>query len=108
MEILIYYAPTLLFMLSFGLLYVFRPKQINGLIGYRTKKSMKNQENWNFSQKYATKWAFIGFSFVLIAQIILDVLLFHGVYLKEYTPFFVILNILIIVFVMYKTEKKMI
>ncbi len=38
-----------LFMLKFP------PKDINGLYGYRTSSSMKNQERWDFSQIYAAK-----------------------------------------------------
>jgi len=29
------------------------PKKINSLYGYRTNSSMKSQERWDFSQKYA-------------------------------------------------------
>jgi len=31
------------------------PKKINSLYGYRTKRSMKNQENWDFSQVLSAK-----------------------------------------------------
>ncbi|QAA83149.1 SdpI family protein [Aequorivita sp. H23M31] len=34
---------------------LFPPKEINGLYGYRTRNSMKNQERWNFAQKYSAK-----------------------------------------------------
>lgn len=33
------------------ILYFFPPKNINFLYGYRTKNSMKNQQNWNIAQK---------------------------------------------------------
>lgn len=33
----------------------FPPKKINFLYGYRTNSSMKNQERWDFAQKYAAK-----------------------------------------------------
>lgn len=29
------------------------PKEINGLYGYRTASSMKNQQQWEFAQRYA-------------------------------------------------------
>ena len=29
------------------------PKQINGVIGYRTHRSMKNQETWRFAHQYS-------------------------------------------------------
>ena len=31
------------------------PKTINHLYGYRTKRSMKNQESWDFAQKYSAQ-----------------------------------------------------
>ena len=41
------------------------PKKINGFYGYRTSRSMKNQETWDFAQRYMGKvwwkwgWAMI-------------------------------------------------
>lgn len=32
---------------------IFPPKNINMLYGYRTQRSMKNQERWDFAQKYS-------------------------------------------------------
>ena len=31
----------------------FPPKKINGLYGYRTSRSMRSKENWDFAQQYA-------------------------------------------------------
>lgn len=31
------------------------PGEINGLIGYRTKSSMKSQERWDFAQEYSSR-----------------------------------------------------
>lgn len=37
-------------------------KDINGIIGYRTARSMKNEETWNFAQRYMGKiWKKTGF-----------------------------------------------
>ena len=33
----------------------FPPKQINSFYGYRTRKSMKNIESWNFAQSLSSK-----------------------------------------------------
>lgn len=47
----------------------FPPKGINHFYGYRTPRSMKNKENWDFAQKYAIKemmrggWILVFFSF---------------------------------------------
>jgi uncharacterized membrane protein len=32
----------------------FPPKKINQLYGYRTPRAMKNQESWDFAQKYSS------------------------------------------------------
>lgn len=57
----------LIFMLAGFIMLKFPPKKINSLYGYRTSSSMKNQERWDFSQKYsATEMiklaAFLGLS----------------------------------------------
>lgn len=44
----------IIFILIGFLMLKFPPKKINGLYGYRTSSAMKNQEIWNFSQKYAS------------------------------------------------------
>ncbi|MCI5648648.1 MAG: SdpI family protein [Fusicatenibacter sp.] len=43
------------------------PKDVNGVLGYRTKRSMKNRDTWKFAHEYCGKlWWFIGWvSFVL-------------------------------------------
>jgi uncharacterized membrane protein len=46
--------------------YLFPPKNINYLYGYRTSSSMKNPEVWAFSQKYATI-KMIQAGFILLA-----------------------------------------
>ncbi|WP_156112382.1 SdpI family protein [Lacinutrix jangbogonensis] len=37
------------------LTFIFPPKTINTLYGYRTKTSMKNQQTWDFAQVYSSK-----------------------------------------------------
>ncbi|MDO6490764.1 MULTISPECIES: SdpI family protein [unclassified Cellulophaga] len=46
----------------------FPPKKINSIYGYRTSKSMLNQNRWNFAQKYASiQLIKIGFVLVLLS-----------------------------------------
>lgn len=48
------------------------PKDINEVYGYRTKRSMKNQETWDFAHQYCGKvWRKIG-SIMLIISIVID------------------------------------
>ncbi|RLJ62541.1 SdpI/YhfL family protein [Lacinutrix venerupis] len=37
------------------IMYKFPPKKINMFYGYRTDTSMKNQQTWDFAQKYSSK-----------------------------------------------------
>ncbi|MDI9256099.1 SdpI family protein [Flavobacterium sp. YZ-48] len=46
----------------------FPPKKINYLYGYRTGNSMKNQQVWNFAQKYSSiKMLQSGFFLVVVS-----------------------------------------
>jgi uncharacterized membrane protein len=44
-----------IFMLTGLILLKFPPKKINWFYGYRTPRSMKNQERWDFAQSYSAK-----------------------------------------------------
>lgn len=43
-----------IFIVAGLVMFVFPPKNINGLYGYRTSNSMKSQERWEFAQKYSS------------------------------------------------------
>jgi uncharacterized membrane protein len=68
---------------SFGLIFLiagviqfkFPPKKINDLYGYRTKRSMKNIEIWNYAQKYSSKILIIYGSIYIVINIILSLLI---------------------------------
>ena len=36
------------------------PKEVNSIIGYRTPRSMKNKDTWNFAHKHAGRLFFIA------------------------------------------------
>ena len=49
------------------------PKNINGLIGYRTSRSMRNMDTWNFAHEHCGKlWWKIGW-IILIPSIIVHI-----------------------------------
>lgn len=53
------------------------PKKINGMVGYRTKRSMKNQDTWKFAHEDCGKrWWIIGW--VMLLPTILLQLPFYG------------------------------
>lgn len=58
----------IVFILAGIILYVFPPKKINGLYGYRTQTSMQSQQKWDFAQTYSAKIMMLtGLIFTLIA-----------------------------------------
>lgn len=47
------------------------PKKINGIYGYRTERSMKNKETWNFANKLCGDiWLKTGLIMLIISAII--------------------------------------
>lgn len=54
-----------IYILAAILMLKYPPKNINSLYGYRTNRSRKSQESWDFAQKYSAK-KMIVFSVVLI------------------------------------------
>jgi uncharacterized membrane protein len=67
-ESLYIYVMPLAILFSFSIaglvLYLFPPKKINGIYGYRTPRSIKNQSNWDYAQKLGGKFMLI-FGFVI-------------------------------------------
>lgn len=48
------------------------PKERNGVIGYRTKKSMKNNETWKFGNEYCGRlWYRIGLILLIPSIVVL-------------------------------------
>ena len=112
MEAILIYIIENLFFLPFltGVIFVitalislrFPPKKINDLYGYRTGNSKKNQEVWNFSQKFSSI-KMIQSGLFLVAISFLG-MVFHP---DEKVQLIVGigLSILICVFLFYTTEK---
>lgn len=47
------------------------PKNINGIIGYRTARSMKNMDTWNFAHDHCGRmWWKIGWIVLVISAVI--------------------------------------
>ncbi len=85
--------------------YFIRPKTINPLVGYRTKRSMKNQSNWEFSQLHFFKNWVILLPVIYITQLLL--------YIGQ-VPYFIFGYIILAEFILgssaliYSTERKLI
>ena len=61
-----------LFMTGFGWMFMTNaPKDINTSFGYRTKRSMKNQDTWDFAHKHFGKTWFICGIVLIPASLVL-------------------------------------
>lgn len=54
------------------------PKEINGVIGYRTAKSMKNADTWKFANEYCGKlWWKIGL-IMIVPTVLIHIPFYHS------------------------------
>lgn len=61
-----------LFMIGFGWMFMTNaPKDINTSFGYRTKRSMKNQDTWDFAHKHFGKTWFVCGIVLIPASLVL-------------------------------------
>ena len=51
----VYYINALILTVGGAVFWACPPKKINGLYGYRTTRSCKSQEAWDFAQRYSAK-----------------------------------------------------
>jgi uncharacterized membrane protein len=90
------------FLIGGGLMLFFPPKNINGIYGYRTTRSMKNQKNWEFAQKYSAR-KMIQFSAICLCLCLILFLIDSSG--KWATLFGLTLSISGLIMVFYTTEK---
>jgi len=62
-----------LVMVIFGAIFIkTAPKKINFLFGYRTERSMKNEDTWKFAHTYLGKlWLIIGAAMLLVSAVVM-------------------------------------
>jgi uncharacterized membrane protein len=101
---LIPFSSGLIFCFAGIFMFKFPPKKINGIYGYRTASSMKNQERWDFAQIYSSK-QMIKYGLLLSLS---------GIISLAYKPTEIIstilglgLMILMVVVLIIKVEKKL-
>jgi uncharacterized membrane protein len=51
-----FFSVGTVFLLTGSWMRFFPPKKINGLYGYRTTRSMRTQEAWDFAQRMSANW----------------------------------------------------
>ena len=60
-------------MVGFGLMYLKKPPgKVNGWVGYRTSRSMRNQDTWDFAHEYCGrlwwKWGWVLVPLAVLGQ----------------------------------------
>ena len=91
------------FMLLLGwLLKKYPPKKINHLYGYRTQRSMKNQATWEAANTYSS----LVFFKVSLYSFFIPVALYF-LYPQLNVLFTIITNTLLLLYVLYATEKHL-
>ncbi|MGL2965413.1 SdpI family protein [Flavobacterium sp. XGLA_31] len=91
-----------IFVIAAGISLRFPPKKINHLYGYRTGNSMKNQQVWDFSQKYSCIKMLQG-GFFLVAFSFLGMVLHPGE--KQQVIIGIALSVLVCVYLFWTTER---
>lgn len=57
-----------IFIVSGRMMWKHCPKEINGMIGYRTKRSMKNEDTWKFAHDYCGRlWWKLGWVILILS-----------------------------------------
>jgi uncharacterized membrane protein len=91
------------FMLIIFIIYfLYPPKKINYLYGYRTKQSMRNNETWSFANKYAAK---LLINFSIYSLFIPPILYF--LYPENNFIITIIIHTALILSVLYFTELQL-
>jgi uncharacterized membrane protein len=88
---------------SLLLFFFIKKDTINPILGYRTKRAMKNQRNWNFAQNYFSKNWLYSIPLMLISQI---PILFDKT-LNRIIPISLVTFVIYTVYLIYVTEKKL-
>jgi uncharacterized membrane protein len=93
----------LIFYLSGSLLKKYPPKNINAIYGYRTFRSMKNQELWNEANNYSSE-IMKNYGIILLILGMVISLLFKGI---SITLLIMGLMIVFIILMFAKVEKRL-
>ena len=88
---------------SLLLFYFIKKDTINPILGYRTKRAMKNQKNWIFAQNFFSKNWLYSIPIILITQI---PILFDNT-LDNVIPISLLNFVIYSIYLIYVTEKKL-
>ena len=104
----IFIIPILITLIGY-LLFKYPPKKINWVIGYRTFKSMKNEEDWNFANQYCGKiWIKTGLTMLVITLILFGLFYLNVInYTENILAVVVLIQVAIIILPIFIIEPKL-
>jgi uncharacterized membrane protein len=82
----------------------FPPKKINSTYGYRTSRSMKNQENWDLAQRFSSQLMLKKGLIMLVLALILAVL---PIPIEVATLISLLLLLMSVINLFVQTEKRL-
>lgn len=104
----IFIIPILIITVGY-LMHRYPPKKINWFIGYRTRKSMKNEEYWKLANQYCGKmWVKIGLMMLVIALVLFVVFYLNIIdYTEDILTIIILIQTVIIILPIFLVEKKL-
>ncbi|UOK43152.1 MULTISPECIES: SdpI family protein [Flavobacterium] len=94
----------IIFMIAGLVLYVFPPKKINSIYGYRTSGSMKSIERWHFAQRFSALKMMQGSVFLLLSSFLGLLLKLDG---KAALIPGILFPLLVVFFILFTTESAL-
>ena len=94
----------IIFMIAAIVMYVFPPKKINSLYGYRTLSSMKSIEHWHFAQRFSTVKMAQGSVFLMISSFLGSLIKIEG---KLQLIPGIVFPLLVVFYVLFSTETAL-
>jgi len=94
----------IIFMIAAIVMYVFPPKKINALYGYRTSSSMKSEERWHFAQRFSTLKMAQGSVFLLLSSFLGLLITIEG---KLLLVPGILFPLLVVFYILFSTEAAL-
>ena len=99
--------PSMMILIGY-LMFKHPPKKINWFVGYRTRKSMKNNDSWKFANQYCGKiWFELGLIMLFVCILLMVLVYLKLFFLTETIISIIILfQVCIIIIPLFVIEKK--
>lgn len=79
----LYIIPVIVTIVGY-LMNKYPPKKVNWFVGYRTRKSMKDEDAWKLANEYCGKlWIRIGLIMIIIVSLLVGLIYFNELVLSE-------------------------